>query len=524
VEPDAVLEQARQKLVEIVQLMMRYMDRRSRDEGQLFRGLVERQVPGMPAMIDQGGTTAQIATRINDFQKPGWEGRLTQAFGRMSTQHPVFADPAVRAASNEYLAMQPRMQERLVALTNEMRDLGAPGAAATYRRLGQETSSRATAPGQIRPTGAAPRSAAGRATPPPPGAGPQPQPRQAPGGARPTPPQPTQTPGPGASPTPPPRSTGPQPARPQPAQPQPGPGPTQAAQEGTQRTLAVQTSEPVALDARIVQGAGKVTVRADPSCTAATLTIRTGDQNGPAADAVRTARLEPGPNGQLTARAEVNGPSTTVVTHSNNGSVQTIQSSSNGLVMTGGHIGRIDIDNGRIRIGDVRGGAFAISRGQGGGSLQIDAVVPEGSTVVARTESAAIETHGNLGSVEAHSVDGPVTIGTADRTDGTGTPGSPERVDAHSVSGPISVHADRPSDVRAGSVSGPIKVTASSPEVAGQMRVDADSISGPREVPAESRGSGSQTGDQPQRSPDGARDNHTARQTQNRQAGTGLGG
>jgi hypothetical protein len=53
VEPDDVLEQAREKLVEIVQTMMRYMDRRSREEGQLFRGLVERQVPGMPAMIDQ---------------------------------------------------------------------------------------------------------------------------------------------------------------------------------------------------------------------------------------------------------------------------------------------------------------------------------------------------------------------------------------------------------------------------------------------------------------------------------------
>jgi hypothetical protein len=78
VEPEEdVIEEARQKLVEIVQKMMQYMDRRSREEGQLFRGLVERAAPGMPAMIDQGGTIPEITARISDFQRPGWEGRTT---------------------------------------------------------------------------------------------------------------------------------------------------------------------------------------------------------------------------------------------------------------------------------------------------------------------------------------------------------------------------------------------------------------------------------------------------------------
>jgi hypothetical protein len=295
------------------------------------------------------------------------------------------------------------------------------------------------------------------------------------------------------------------------------------AQVGTERTVTAQASGPVHLDARIVEGAGKVTVRADPSCTRATLTIRTADRTGPSAEAVQRAGLDAGTDGQLTARTD--GASGTVITRSGNGFTQTIRSSGNGTVMVAGSIDNLDIDNGRIRIGNITGGSFTISNGQGSSPVEVTAVVPEGSSVVARTTSADIETHGNLRSVEARSVSGDVTVGSADREDGTGTPGSAEWVDAHSVSGQVSVHSDRPSEVRAGSVSGDLKVTASTPEVGAQMRVDADNVSGRTEVPPESSRLGSQAGAQPQHASDGARDNHTARQTQTqtRQSGTALG-
>jgi hypothetical protein len=509
VEPEEdVIEEARQKLVEIVQKMMQYMDRRSREEGQLFRGLMQRAVPGMPPMIDQGGTIPEITARINDFQRPGWEGRTTQAFSRMATQHPVFADPAVSQANTEYLGLRPRMLARSAQLTTEMESLGAPGAAAVYRNLTQQAA-RTTPAQPIRPQGPGssptPASSAQPTRPQPD----RPQP------ARPTQAQPTQ-----------PRlaqPTQPQPAEPQSAQSQPGRSEVGQAQVGTERTVTAQASGPVHLDARIVEGAGKVTVRADPSCTRATLTIRTADRTGPSAEAVQRAGLDAGIDGRLTARTD--GASGTVITRSGNGFSQTIRSSGNGTVMVAGNIDHLDIDNGRIRIGNITGGNFTISNGQGSSPVEVTAVVPEGSSVVARTTSADIETHGNLRSVEARSVSGDVTVGSADREDGTGTSGSAEWVDAHSVSGQVSVHSDRPSEVRAGSVSGDLRVTASTPEVAAQMRVDADSVSGRSDVPPESRRLGSQAGAQPQHASDGARDNHTARQTQTqtRQSGTALG-
>ncbi|TDW18179.1 hypothetical protein [Kribbella kalugense] len=507
-EPDDVLEQARQKMVEIVQLMMRYMDRQSPGQSQRFRRLMERAVPGMPAMIDQGGTIPEITARVNDFQRPGWEQRATKAFAELPRQDPVFADPAVRATSNEYIAMQPRMQERLTALTAEMRDLGAPGAAALYQQLGREAA-RATAPGQqrpIQPTGPAPRSAAGRATPPPPGAQPQPQPRQAPGGAQPTQSQPPQ-----------PQQTQPQSAQLQPAQ-------AGEQQVGTQRTVALETSDPVLLDARIVESAGKITVTAKPNCTRATLTIRTADANGPAADAIRSARLEATADGRMTTSAAKSESAPTVMTRTtSNGVVQNFNASGSGSIMVTGSIGELNIGGGSITMGDVRGSTFVISGGSS--PIEVEAVVPEGSTVVARTDKANIETHGKLDYVSARSKEGAVSSGSADRTDGTGMPGSARSAELHSVKGPVTVHADRACDVRAGSVEGDVKVTASSPEVAGTMRVDADSISGRSEVPPESRGFGSEAGGQSQRASDGARDT-TVRQNQTptRQTGTGLGG
>ncbi|HWD83951.1 MAG TPA: hypothetical protein VG497_33850, partial [Kribbella sp.] len=141
-DAEDLLEQTRQKLVQIVRLMMRYMDNRSRGDSRFFRDLVERQAPGMPAMIDQGRGIPETSAQIDQFLQPGWDDRLTQAFGVIRDDHPVFQDPAVQQANNEYLALRsqaaaqraPQINGASVAIT-ETSAFGRPGATRTFRDL-----------------------------------------------------------------------------------------------------------------------------------------------------------------------------------------------------------------------------------------------------------------------------------------------------------------------------------------------------------------------------------------------------
>ncbi|WP_141856687.1 DUF4097 family beta strand repeat-containing protein [Kribbella jejuensis] len=607
-EVEDVIEQARQKLVEIVRMMMRFMDRQSRDDSRFFRGLVDRQAPGLTRLIDQGRSTPEASRTLGEFLRPGWEGNLTEAFGQIRGDHPVFQDPAVRQATNEYLALRPQLAQRAEQMVTELQQLGAPEAAANLQRQTQQATTRlpaaappaqqlpprpaqaptpprpvqaptaprpvqapsATGPAQaLGPQTQAPQARAGQMPPTGPGAQPTPPATRAPGpsgpatapqsptpgagqtpGPAPTPPR-TQAPGvgqvpasgspasraqapgvgqaPAAGPAPSvTRTTGVGGRAASPQQPIPGtgqpagvptpprtqapgvgqvsaggapasgaqaPGVNQApgvgdaqpgaGQVGTTRTIAAGVGGPVKLDAGLLGAAGRVVVRADPNCTEARITIRTADQTGPAADAVRGATLESSPDGRMTASAQQtqpgvafvqNGPQPGAgnivgdgyVTHNGNvvssyytnspNGFSVVSQSGNGAVITGS-VNNVSFDNGRIQIGSISGGAFSI--GPQTSPIEIEAIVPEGSSVECSTDSANIETHGRVDVVEANTASGNVSVDqanavTADTASGQVRVQNANQVQANTASGAVSV--GNATEVRANTASGAVSV------------------------------------------------------------------
>jgi hypothetical protein len=278
----------------------------------------------------------------------------------------------------------------------------------------------------------------------------------------------------------------------------------------------------VAINAALLASAGKVVVRADPSCTQATLTIQTADQSGPAADAVRNANLSASADGRMQA------------------SVRGTGSSSSGIQISAGDISSINISGGSVQIrGGVHNSNFTISGGSS--PIEITAVVPEGSSLVGQTESANIETHGRLNVVNARTSSGGVRIDRADdinaRTvDGNISMGYTDQVVAHStsghitiddfggsaradtISGDITVHATEGGRVTAGTVSGNISVTASNDAVAQRLAVHTSTTSGRISTPQPAMGAA------PRRGSDGARSfNDATRMGQQRQSGNQLG-
>ncbi|MFF0266089.1 hypothetical protein [Kribbella sp. NPDC004536] len=544
-----VIEQARQKLVQIVRMMMRFMDNRSHNDSRFFRSLVERQAPGMQRMIDQGHSDAQISGTLGEFLKPGWEGNLTQAFRLMDDKLPVFRDPAVQQATDEYLALRPQLVQRAGQITTELQNLGAPGAAAEFQRLTQEATARidAAAP-RGRPPTSATRAPGGLPTPPRPtqaptgpGAQPTPPPTRAPGPGGQPPPRPSQAPGtaqaPGAGPLPPQPQTGQVPGVAQSQAGQvPGAAPTtpqpQAAQvsgasatpgqaQGTSKRVEAREAGPVTLNTKLMNTAGTINITTGPPGSRAHITFSTTATDGPAADAVNRAEMRAEPDGQMVANAMVTGASASVTTHSSNGTyTQTVTQHGSGGIAVVGNIDELTIDGDNIHIGNISGsnatiavgnnavainnGTFAI--GRTAPPIRVDAVVPEGSTVIADSGAANITTDGNLRSVDAHSVSGNISTGRADS------------IKATSVSGNVTVHVDRPCDVRAGSVSGNVSVTASSPEVASQTRLNTAAEPGKLQTPQGANSPAPQSG----QASDGARENPT-RNTQTRQTGQGLG-
>lgn len=518
-EAEDLLEQARQKLVQIARAMMRFMDDRSRNESQFFRGMVERAAPGLQGMIDRGYNDAQISATLGSQLRSGWEGNLTQAFELVRPETGVFQDRAVQQANREYFAMVPQLIERADEVASDLRAVDAPEAAADFERQVQEATARigaAAPPG--RPTSPT-RAPGGPATPP-----------------LPTPPLPAQAPGvgqvPGAGPTPPQTRAGQAgQASAQPVAGQaPGAGATTGQAQGTTKRVEAREAGPVALDTRLMNAAGSISITTGPPGSRAHISFSTTATDGPAADAVNNADLRGEPGGRMVANATVNGASARVTVQQNNGTfTQTVtQSGSSGIAIVG-NVGEMTIDGNNIRMGNVSGSNNVIAIGSNavasshstngritnstvaiGGTtppIHVEAVVPEGSTVVARSDSAHITTDGNLTSVDAHSVSGDISTGRA---------GS---IKATSVSGNVKVHVDRPCDVRAGSTSGNVEVTASSPDVAGQSRLNTAAEPGKLRMP---EGANSPT-PQPGRAGDGARENPT-RGNQTRQTGQGLGG
>ncbi|MEU4605127.1 hypothetical protein AB0F43_19260 [Kribbella sp. NPDC023972] len=541
-----VIAEARQALVRVLREMHRFMEGRSDLERDYFRGLLDADLPGVRDQLAEGArlglSDAEVTERIQatvppDRQGRSWEARTPQFFNRINRNHPVYADPAVRQAGLAYAGYQTQLQASLRTIQRDA--AGIAGATAQEARQAASTYQR------IQQAAARPDARSWSATP----AAPPAQPRQAPRvtftppaapatgnnpPGQPAQPQPQPTPQAPPIPQAPPTQQAQQPSSPQPgqqahqpnqAQPAPsvGQGPAGGAQApGTTRSISAAAEGPVTINAALLASAGKVVVRADPSCTQATLTIQTADQSGPAADAVRNANLSASADGRMQA------------------SVRGTGSSSSAIHISAGDISSINISGASVQIrGGVHNSNFTISGGSS--PIEITAVVPEGSSLVGQTDSANIETHGRLNVANARTSSGGVRIDRADdinaRTvDGHISMGYTDQVVAHSIaghitiddfggsaradtiSGDITVHATEGGRVTAGTVAGNISVTASNDAVAQRLTVHTSTTSGRISTPQPAMGAA------PRRGSDGARNFHDANRTgQQRQSGNQLG-
>ena len=251
----------------------------------------------------------------------------------------------------------------------------------------------------------------------------------------------------------------------------------------TERTLTSETTGPVTIDAHLTSG-GPVTVRADAGCDRATLTIRTVDEQGPAADAVRNATLR---QSGTTRRAGVRdvGGGTTIVS----GGITQIASGNHGATIVQcagtvyGSMTGVTILNGQV----AGGGPATVV--QGSSPIEIIAVVPEGSSLEACTVSAGIDTHGPLANISAETTSGRIHL---DRTDVATCQTVSGRImiddfggtaRLETVSGRVTVYATAGGDLRITTVSGRIDVTASDAATADDLNVQTSSVSGRINVP-----------------------------------------
>ncbi|WP_030390481.1 DUF4097 family beta strand repeat-containing protein [Streptomyces sp. NRRL S-241] len=294
----------------------------------------------------------------------------------------------------------------------------------------------------------------------------------------------------------------------------------------TTRTLTSETTGPVLIDATLLAHGGLITVKAEASCTRATLTIRTADETGAAADAVKAATLRQSGN-RLTALVQGSGgdSGTTIVMGGGASVIQTfgtVHGSVTGMTITGnGNF--VSGNGGDVIINGVRVSGNGATVIQGTSPIEITAVVPEGSSVEGHTTSATIEAVGALlnvsgktqsgsvraghvsrveaktqsGSVlveraahiEAKTQSGSIKLGRTDVVSAKTMSGSIQITDfggtvkADTMSGSIRIHATAGGDVRAKSMSGSVTVTATETALADDLDVRADSMSGRVSIP-----------------------------------------
>ncbi|MEV7217891.1 DUF4097 family beta strand repeat-containing protein [Kitasatospora cineracea] len=193
----------------------------------------------------------------------------------------------------------------------------------------------------------------------------------------------------------------------------------------TIRTLHAERTGPVTLDLDLP--AGTITVLAEAGRERASVTIRTADETGSSADAVTGAVLRWEERGALVAKVEDTGSSITTVVHTGRGT--TFVQSMGNVVANGSVIG-LQLGSGGVVAGIgnmvVNGnGVFVngqkISHGGagtriGGSPIEITALVPEGSTVLALTRSADIDAEGTLTAVNGRTQSGDIRLGTVERT------------------------------------------------------------------------------------------------------------
>lgn len=279
----------------------------------------------------------------------------------------------------------------------------------------------------------------------------------------------------------------------------------------TTRTVTAEAAGPITIVATLLGHAGIVSVRADATCTRAEITIRTNDETGPAADAVRDAVLDSDPIGALTVRVEGSGGSNFsgggggvhMSASGNHGSVVQVAGSVYGS-MTG-----MTIVNGRV----VSGGSNI--QMQATSPIEITALVPEGSTLICRTQSADVSAQGAIRNVAANTQSGDIRVGRATRIkantqSGRIDIGLSDIVEANTMSGDIAiedfagtaqlktmsggitVHATAGGDLNARTMSGDITVTASQAAIDDDLTVQTNTMSGRVRVPTSPQAGGSE--------------------------------
>ncbi|MGP9023212.1 DUF4097 family beta strand repeat-containing protein (plasmid) [Streptomyces sp. BR1] len=245
--------------------------------------------------------------------------------------------------------------------------------------------------------------------------------------------------------------------------------------------------------ADVISHVGTVNVSVDRSLKHAVITVSTGDDEGPLADAVRGTTKEESTYKHLdcvTVRVpKVQGSTMTMGNSSFHFSGGNMVVGQNFGVVTGSVTG-MTISNGDVIIGGrkvVENGRVVAEQGtvvsgSGMGTITVDVKLPsEQSSLRLETTSADLHVRGDLEVLDVHSVSGDVQARGVHTLRGNTTSGDIEvdrvdaRVDVTAVSGDIEIGAYNGSEFRANAVSGDIHVTAT-PAATGS--IDVTTVSG----------------------------------------------
>lgn len=265
----------------------------------------------------------------------------------------------------------------------------------------------------------------------------------------------------------------------------------------THRPFTTDLTGPIVLNASILGIGGQITVDANDQCTHATITIRTNDESGPAAEAVRNADLGQ-EGGYLVARVtgEDHGSGITQSVFTHNGQTTVIQSG--GTIH--GNVTGMTIVNGKVVTGGGTGSSVVVS------PVEVTVTLPIGSSLITQSDSAGLVTTGPLTQISHHTQSGFMDVELAETVRAKTMSGRVEidaaaQVDAETMSGRIAAravngdaklntmsgrieaHAVGGGYIGANTMSGRIEITATQQAIAAGLRVHADSMSGRVSIP-----------------------------------------
>ncbi|WP_030705119.1 MULTISPECIES: DUF4097 family beta strand repeat-containing protein [unclassified Streptomyces] len=244
----------------------------------------------------------------------------------------------------------------------------------------------------------------------------------------------------------------------------------------TSQTFTATAAGPVRAD--LISHAGTVTVTVDPTITHAVITVSTGHDDGPLADAVRGATMREHRSetpDRITVRVpetETDTLTTGTSTYNFGGGTTTvrqnfgtIRGSVTGMVIDRGDIivgGRTILSNGRVAVPQG-----TVVRDGGTGTITLDVTLPSTrSSVRLETTSADLTVRGDLKALDVRSVSGDVRAEGLDDLTAASVSGDIEaqrvdaRIDISGISGDTRIGAYSGSECRITSVSGDVHLTA----------------------------------------------------------------